>query len=94
MRAYQQLETCSAPDRDLGLLPACLSVHKVAYNHNDTLIQPGLSHGAQPVARPDMKCKWGIGDVNREMPASQSDIVINSFTFVLRATGRKRHKDT
>lgn len=23
MRAYQQLETCSAPDRDLGPLPAC-----------------------------------------------------------------------
>lgn len=46
MRAYQQLETCSAPDRDLGLLPACLPVYKVAYNHNDTLIQPGLSHGA------------------------------------------------
>lgn len=26
-----------------------------------------------------MKCKWGIEDVNREMPASQPDIVINSF---------------
>ncbi len=47
MRAYQQLETCSAPDRDLRLLPACLHVHKVAYNRNDTLIQPGLSHGAR-----------------------------------------------
>lgn len=45
MRAYRQLETCFAPDRDLEPLPACLPVHKAAYNHNDTLIQTGLLHG-------------------------------------------------
>ncbi len=50
--------------------------------------------GPEPQARPDMKCKWGIEDVNREMPASQSDTVINSIS-VLSATGRKnkRHGD-
>ncbi|TNN48525.1 hypothetical protein EYF80_041269 [Liparis tanakae] len=28
MRAYRQLQTSSAPDGDLGLLPACLSVRR------------------------------------------------------------------
>lgn len=72
MRAYRQLETCSAPDRDLGLqpflpdarppvcppvcLPVCQSVHTVACSRNDTLIRPGLSHGAATiVACPDIK---------------------------------------
>lgn len=49
----------------------------------------------QPVAHPDMKCKWGIEDVNREMPDSQSDIVINAFIYVLKAERKhvKGHKE-
>ena len=78
MRAYQRRETCSAPDRDLGLSPARLPVRKVSHICGDTLIQPGLPHGAQPVAHADMKCKWGIEYVNGEMPGSHPDNVINS----------------
>lgn len=87
MRAYQQLETCSAPDGDLGLQPcpsaclsACWSVHTVACSHNDTLIHPGLSHH-QPltiVACPDIKMEMGgIGDVNGENANVTFDKVIN-----------------
>lgn len=71
MRAYQQLETCSAPDRDLSLL---LSVHKVSHNHNDTLIQLDLSHGAVASGISDIKYVWGVRDVNREMAASHLNV--------------------
>ena len=38
-----------------------------------------------------MKCKWGIEDVNGEMPASQPDIVISSFVCRQK---RKKTKQT
>lgn len=92
MRAYRQLETCSAPDRDLGLVPACLPACPYGSIKSQWYLNPAWPFTWGLVACPDMKCKWGIEDVNREMPASQSDIVINSAIFVLRATGGKKKK--
>lgn len=91
MRAYRQLETCSAPDRDLGLVPACLPACPYGSIKSQWYLNPAWPFTWGLVACPDMKCKWGIEDVNREMPASQSDIVINSAIFVLRATAGKKN---
>jgi len=71
-----------------GFRSARLPVCEVSYNHRDALIQLGLSHRTL-VVQPDMKCKWGMEDVNGEVSSSQLDIVINVFVFVLRATSCK-----
>lgn len=72
IRAYQQLETCSAPDGDLDL-PACLSIRYHAIR--DTLIRRGLSH-RMPAVHPDMKCKCEIEEVDRKILALQADVVM------------------
>lgn len=88
MRAYRQLETCSAPDRDLGLQPF-LPVHTVACSH-DTLIHPGLSLGSDDGGVSRWKNgNGGIGDVNRKMPASRLTKSLTS-AFVLAAASREQ----